>query len=224
MRREFMWMSVALAGALSGCGGNAVNVAYNAVEHKMVLHPNRGDVIKWIDPKGNPVKVDFPAGNPCKKDDPVGTCTINVDAAVVPYDCAGCADPEIVVGSDISILGGAAIASTHIVAADRVPTPVYIQCNSNQIAVYPPEVQIPKATVMAGASVAWLRGGIPPAGKDWKVDGFSTPICSNNPPFQDGNATCNLKTDVAANTYTYNVSLPSCSNTPLMGAKITVTP
>ncbi len=200
-----------LTAVMLGCGTNTVNLVYVPDEHKVILNPKTGMILKWSNPQGNPVPVQFPFGNPCKDaaEPGAGQCTVTVAHARVPYLCDGCADPEIVVGSDISTLGqGNALTGT--------PTPptaiVYMACDRNAVSIYPPNVGIPQSLLGAGATVLWTPGGLSPIGPDWKADNFTSPVCSNNPPFNHGNATCNLKTDLAVGTTaTYTVSAASCS-------------
>jgi len=228
MRREFLWINIILTVALAACNKpDKFNLVLHTVEQKVVLNPKPGDILLWTKPGGEPLTVNFPAGFPCKKEEATaqgsnqvaGKCTIDVASAVVPYECEGCADPEIVVGSDISRQGAVAAG---LRGAPIPPTPVYMRCDGGQIVVYKPEVTFTQAAVAAGASVVWVRG-YPPVGDDWKSYGFSSDICDNGSSFQEGNAVCKLKTTLTAGTTTYNVSSAKCNATPLMGAKITIT-
>jgi hypothetical protein len=219
-------MSLVLAFALTGCGGNTINVVYFPVQQKVVLHPNQGDVIQWKDQMGNPLTtVDFPLGSPCKSADELsrGKCTIAVPNTAsfyqVPYTCAKCTDPEIVVGSNSS----GPLQGTGTSAAAAPTALVQMACVSNQVKIFPTEVTIPKATVAAGATVGWAPGGVPPIADDWKADGFSATICTNSPPFNTSNNTCNLVTSLSPGSTNYTVSSASCNNTSASG-KITITP
>ncbi|HWD00525.1 MAG TPA: hypothetical protein VG456_27400 [Candidatus Sulfopaludibacter sp.] len=217
--QKLLKITLGLVTVLTGCTPNKVNLVYLPDEHKVVLHPDNGTLLTWKDPAGQPVTVTFPFGNPCKPDNAAGQCTINVPNARVPYTCPNCADPEIVVGTDIS---------TGQIPADRdtatAPTAtVFMGCNSNHVSIYPSTVSIPKATVAAGATILWVPGGLTPVGSDWKADSFSASICTNSPPFNHGNAMCTLKTDLAAGSTTYAVSAASCNNTSAPGT-ITITP
>jgi hypothetical protein len=218
MRRDaFVCLSLVLTTVLAGCE-KPVKLLYVSDEHKVVLHPDQGTVLTWAASNGSAVGVTFPFGNPCKENPVTGQCTINVAKARVPYDCTGCADPEIIVGSDISI--GKSPMGTPATTAPPTAT-VYMGCNSNQVAIYPAEVSIPTTTVAAGATVLWVPGGLTPIGTDWTVNGFTVTSCSNNPPFNSGNNTCSLNTNASSTTYT--VSSASCNNSSTSG-RITITP
>jgi len=212
--------------AATGCNNpNTIHVVYSADEQKVILNPHQGDVVQWATPAGAPVTVHFfpPGGTPCKEGaNPVGTCTIAVAKGRALYTCDKCSDPEVVVGSDL----GTMRAPTEMVKAP--PTAKrYIACESSQIVMYDPEghsttdISIP-AGATNGGSILWVGLGNPPL-SDWKADSFSTAVCSNAPPFQPGNATCNLLALPAGTTTNYSVSAPSCSSTPLP-ARITITP
>jgi hypothetical protein len=212
-------MTVILASALTGCGGTTINVVYFPLQQKVVLHPNQGDVIQWKDQAGNPLStVSFPLGSPCKSAAELsqGKCTIAVPNAnsfyQVPYVCGGCTDPEIVVGSNSGPLMGQGAAT--VVAPTAL---VQMACVSSQVTIFPTTVTIPKATVAAGATVGWAPGGVPPIADDWTASGFSTAICTNNPPFNAGNNTCNLMTNLSPGSTTYTVSSASCNNTSAKG-------
>ena len=208
-RNQLLWVSIIFGAMLTGCGPNTVKLVYVNDEQKVILHPDKGTVLQWTDSKGNPVPVNFGFGNPCKTStEPAGgTCTINVDAARVPYDCKDCADPEIIVGTDISIFG---IQPAPASATPPTAT-VYMACNSNQVSIYHTEVTISQKT-LAGASILWLPGGLPtPIGADWKVDNFSSSICTNSPPFNKDNKLCNLNTNLPAGSTTYSVSSAMCN-------------
>jgi hypothetical protein len=222
MRRNQLWVSIIFGAMLTGCGPNIVKLVYVGDEQKVILHPDKGTVLQWTDSKGNPVPVTFGFGSPCRTpDEPAGgKCTIDVDAARVPYDCKDCADPEIIVGSGISIL------STQQAAPLATPptATVYMACNGNQVSIYHTEVTISQKILAAGASTLWAPGGLPtPIGADWKVDNFSSAICTNSPPFNKDNNRCNLNPSLSAGSTTYTVSSAMCNNTSTTG-KVTITP
>jgi hypothetical protein len=189
------------------------------------VNPQKGDVLKWADSKGNPIAVHFIPVRPCS-DNIEGQCTINVDSGRILYTCDHCADPEIVVGSDVSGTlagGGGGVAATPPTAT------LFLTCESNAIKMYDQNgngtstVSIPASTVTAGkASILWQGIGVPVL-TDWQASTFtpSNP-CTQADPFKVGNALCSLKT-TATGTTTYNVTAASCT-TPLNGAQIVVTP
>ena len=220
MRRyQVRWMSLVVSMVLSGCSANTVKLLFIPEENKVVLNPEPGTVLKWAGPKGAQVPVSFPFGNPCKKGtEPVGQCTIDVPSARVPYDCKDCADPEIVVGTEISngLKGGLAAGEMAV-----TPANVYMKCSGSAAAIYPAEIKISKAAA-AGARVLWIDTGLPTIG-EWKADGFSGSICLNSPPFNKTNNTCNLAPNPMPGTTTYTVSSALCNGSSAPG-KITITP
>jgi hypothetical protein len=210
-------MTLVLAGALTGCGSQTINVVYFPLQQKVVLHPNQGDVIQWKDQAGGPLTtVTFPLGSPCKSTAELtqGKCTIAVpnsnSSYQVPYLCTGCTDPEIVVGSN----NGPGPRMDTMAAPTAL---VQMACVSNQVTIFPTAVTIPKATVAAGATVEWVPGGVPPIAADWTASGFSSVICTNGTAFNSNSNTCNLVTTLSPGSTTYTVSSASCKNTSAPG-------
>ena len=208
---------------LAGCQKekpNTVKLLYASDENKVVLNPDKGTVLTWTNREGRPLPVTFGFGSPCSESgSSLSTCTINVDKARVPYTCQGCADPEIVVGTDIS---GSSTGPTPAAFVQPPAGIVYMGCNSNAVAIYMVDTPVPQAVIPAGAKVLFVPGGITPIGPDWKVDGFSAPICTNGASFGAGNGTCTLATTLTAGSTNYNVSSAACNNTSTAG-KITIT-
>jgi hypothetical protein len=219
MRRGFLSMTVVLAGALTGCGGTTINMAYDPLIQEVALHPKQGDLIQWTHENGTAfTTIGFPLGSPCdpKSDIGQGKCTIAVPNAnsfyEVPYTCTNCTDPEIVVGSNSGPLMG---QGTGTAAA---PTAlVGMACVSNQVSIYPPTVTIPNAVMAAGATVEWKPKGVPPIAGDWTASGFSTAICTNGTSFNTSNNTCSLMTNLPLGSTSYTVSSASCNNTSATG-------
>jgi hypothetical protein len=206
MRREFMWTSMALAGALAGCG-NTINVVYSGEEQKVILYPKKGDVIKWTKPGGTPVAVKiFPPTPPfCKEDPASGQCTVALDKGRALYECQGvpCTDPEIEVGSSIGVLGGRVVAP-----ARTPPTSIaYLYCDGDNAVIRPATATFKQNS---GASLLWRSLGNGPP--DWTVDNLQNPICQEIPPFNTGNATCSLKADATAPATTYRATVQGCAN------------
>jgi hypothetical protein len=214
---EILMTALVAMAAMTGCATNTVTLVYEPEEHKVVLHPMKGTVLKWSTADGKPVPVQFPFGNPCKDSTEIeqGQCTISVDKAKVPYLCTGCADPEIVVGTDISPVGHPTVVAAVAAPPNGI---VYMACDAKAASIYPTTVTIPKADLAAGASILWTPGGLTPIPSDWTADNFSSPVCSNSPPFNGANSTCNLKKDLAVGTpVTYTVSSATCGATSAQG-------
>ena len=226
MRRDqFALIGSGLALLLSACGGsgtNTVKLEYMPDDNKVVLNPDQGTVIRWDSATWQGAKgVDFPFGNPCDtSNDAAGQCTISVPKGRVPYLCDNCVDPEIIVGTYPLTNKGKMSNGKAITTA---PTgEVFMACTNNQIAIYPTVVTISQATVAAGATVLWVPGGLNAVGSDWKVDSFSTSICSAA-PYGQSNNTCSLTQSSAPGSSTYIASAASCNNSKTTGT-ITITP
>jgi hypothetical protein len=215
MRLNLTALIVLATMVVTGCSKNTVNLVYFTSQQKIALHPKNGDVLVWTDFNGNAVTtVTFPLGSPCKSDSDLanGRCTIAVpnESALykIPYACAKCVDPEIVVGSE-----------SGVVTTQSAPVPptaeVQAACLKNQVTIYPVTVTLSQTTVGNGAaSVRWTPGGITPVGSDWTTNDLSS-ICSNGPRFNKDNDTCTLYDSAVTTNFT--LSSASCNNTSATG-------
>jgi hypothetical protein len=209
----FAPLIVLLAGLLTGCG-NTIKMMYDPAEQKTVLNPKKGDVIQWN------IDVRFPLANPCTEPSPTKSCSIKTNGGVVPYECSGCSDPEIVIDSATGTISGQSLPPIP-----SPPLPVYIACVSNQVKVSPEELKISKSVVSGGVQILWKASWVEPDPKPvWTVDNFTpSSICTNSPPFNDSTPICNVNPATAAGSTTYRVSINSCGS-PITTPKITITP
>ena len=101
---------VAAGATLGGCGNSRPIVMQVEAGGKIFVRPQKGDVVQWIDANAQAFAVNFPIPglSPCKeKGTSLSTCTVD-KVGVFPYTCVGCADPAVIVGSDVGPLTGTA--------------------------------------------------------------------------------------------------------------------
>lgn len=97
----------------------------------LFLHPKKGDKITWTN-QGQPLAVKFKSPNPCTNanDPAAGTCTIQATSGFYFYDCQGCPDPGIGVGSDV-ILGQSTARSGILPQPYATPPSPKVSCDSS---------------------------------------------------------------------------------------------
>jgi hypothetical protein len=154
MRTQKLWlltMSLVI-GALLMCGCQKTTYYVTASPNqpgKVVLNPRQNDVIQWAG-----VTPNFLGPSPCSADPSNGTCTVNVSEGSYLYSCAGCVDPEVVVGPG----SGSKLSPPQAHATTAVSESVSLWCNNNQVSLAPPAVPF---TAHAGDSleVVWVNTG-----------------------------------------------------------------
>jgi hypothetical protein len=84
---------------------------------KSFVYVNRGDVLKWVNPQGEPKTATFNFGSPCEDKGPtVSTCKIAGIEGFYKYVCDNCLDPGVRVGSK----GGTGVAPVPKPTGDSV--------------------------------------------------------------------------------------------------------
>jgi hypothetical protein len=125
---------------------------------KSFLHPRKGDVVKWQDSAGVAFNVNFPIGSPCTEpNNPTSICTLKQDG-FFPYECTGCADPGLAVGSND---GQKTEAALHPSGAPRDAEAGYVFCDANTKAakVYPSPLVITASTAAGDSKIQWFPLG-----------------------------------------------------------------
>jgi len=196
-----------LLGTLAGCGHNEAQFVFSDVGDPL-LYAKAGDVIKWSH-QGNPLAVNFKYGaNPCTAGDPVGTCKIQATRGEYFYDCQGCADPAIVVGSDVS--GRLTTKGGILPPPYATPKDPKVYCDSGQAKVSQP------ITAKVGDSFE-----IYPVGDITFSVKFLTPTCTQGDSLTNSAPSCTV-IQGAASQPAYPIHIDGCTTDGT--GSLTITP
>jgi len=160
MKNSTLYLITALSlTLLAGCGGSGKTTIQFLAGGKPVVYANKGEVVEWIGADGKALKVKFPVSSPCQEGSLTSTCTTQMEGAF-PYDCTGCSDPGIVVGSDNGGLHGQmkkTMASNAVANAQLG----YIYCDTTTKAakVYPDPLVAAASTASGVSTVQWVPIG-----------------------------------------------------------------
>ena len=160
-RSNLNWMLALGALWLIGCEDKKAPVVMQVQGGgKVFLHPQQGDVVQWKDSSGKAFPVTFPpiGTSPCQESaNPTSTCTLKL-GGVYPYDCAGCADPVIIVGSDGGPLQKAVVLPKGNVL-DSQSGVIYCDAASKAAKVYKDPLQVAASTGGANSKIQWFPYG-----------------------------------------------------------------
>jgi hypothetical protein len=177
---------------------NQIRLQISANDSKVSLVVQRGDVITWAD-----TPAEFKIVDPCAEDKKTSVCTVNRDKGLFRYNCQGCEDPEIVVGSEEPF--------PPIKAASRKPFDIEINiaCVNDTVIV-----ERDKENANDGKVIKWIPvGGTGEYLATWELK-FTNNICEDSSTINQDNPYCKVKAPPAVpNTdYGYTVSSNSCRN------------
>jgi hypothetical protein len=198
MKSWIIAFCVLLLVILTGCRHNEVQVVFSDVGDPL-LYAKAGDVIKWSN-NGKPVAVNFKYGaNPCSAGDAVGTCKIQATQGEYFYDCQGCADPAIVVGSDVSRVMPTAVTGI-LPPPYATPKDPKVYCDAGQTKVSQP------ITAKAGDSFE-----IYPVGDIAFSVNFATGTCNQGDSLKNNASSCTIKIG-ATSQPTYPIHIDKCKD------------
>jgi plastocyanin len=200
---------VAAVATLGGCG-NAQPISPRPIVMqvqtggKIFVRPHKGDVVQWIDANKQAFAVNFfiPGVSPCKEmGASLSTCTVD-KAGVFPYSCVGCADPAVIVGSDVGPLNGTARRPQgSVINADGG----YLYCDASSHAPKASPDPLPAA---GGDTIQWFAAGSNIV--SWNLV-LQAGTCIETTINQD-QPLCNVKAD-APKTQTYSITADACTGT-----------
>jgi hypothetical protein len=204
MRHSFLYLIATLSlASLVGCGSSRKTTIQFLAGGKPVVYALKGDVVQWIGPDGSALPVTFPVGSPCQPGGPASTCTVQ-ETGAFPYECTGCSDPGVVVGSDNGRPPSKAMSSTTV--ADAQLGYVYCDKTTKAAKVYPDPLPAPAATAGGDSTVQWLPlGG---SGISTYAIGVQSGTCKEGMIDQSQDV-CTLV--VGAPSQTYMVTADTCS-------------
>jgi hypothetical protein len=174
---------------------------------RLMVYPQKGDTINWLDEQLNTVKVKFSrkaCSDSIDGNGMVAQCTVNVSAGVYAYSCdnSKCVDPGIGVGSDVIIMGGARKRTTQVADAD-LPSPdtQTVSCDSSN------KVAGDAVTATALNDLEWSTGD-GTVGGSWTIT-VAPGTCSDGSTTLKNGQVCTVK--AGATSQTYQISGSSCS-------------
>lgn len=187
---------------LAGCSSKPIQIIVDQ-GGKPLLHVEKGQVIKWVDHKGDSKKVTFPLKPPCTElegtnNHDTDTCTTNSFEGYAPYICVGCSDPGYDVGSKQHTIEARSVmpAATQAVASVQ-PGAVY--CEGNTSKVYPNPLVAPKSTAENKSVVEWKIA----AGE--AISSFTIQLaagtCEATDTITESNYACTMKTTAISQNY-----------------------
>ena len=207
---------VAAGATLGGCGNpRPINprpiVMQVQAGGKIFARPRKGDVVQWIDANAQAFAVNFPIPglSPCKeKGTSLSTCTVD-KVGVFPYTCVGCADPAVVVGSDVEPQTGTARKPGGSVINAEAG---YLYCDANSHA---PKAYPDPLPAAGGDTIQWFAAGSNIV--SWNL-ALQAGTCSETTINQD-QPVCTVKAD-APKTQTYSITANACTGTGSAGLTI----
>ncbi len=205
MKHIPIWITALSAMLLVGCGNKETILVLAG--GKPLLFPVKGDTVHWVGPDGKTgLPVTFPTGSPCESVSDPTTCKIKLDG-YYPYECTGCGDPGLVVGSDsqVNLLLGTHHMSTSTIANPQVGA---IYCKQNKATIYPDPLSASAPTADSVSTVQWLPAG----GSGIKI--FSITLqngtCKEGTTINQAQNVCTLLVGAPA-TQSYPVTADACS-------------
>lgn len=205
MKHCTIWIITLSVMLLVGCGGNKETILVLA-GGKPVLYPVKGDTVHWVGPDGKTgLPVTFPTGSPCESVSDPTTCKIKLEG-YFPYECTGCGDPGLVVGSDNMLkLLGAQQMSTSVIANPQVGA---IYCKQNKTTIYPDPLSAPATTADSVSTVQWLPAG--GSGITTFTITLQNGTCKEGTTINQAQNVCTLMVGAPA-TQSYPVTADACS-------------
>ncbi len=191
---------------LSGCGGNKMSMVVSPLTGKVVPYPKTGDTIIF------PAGLQFEISTPCDASaTPAADGSVPCKVAVTNstpqpylYDCTGCGDPEVIVGSDSGTLGSAAASPKH--SADSADA---IACTDHTVQIFKPSLSLAQ-----GKTIQWVAVGDQPPHIQhlvaWSITTTPAGICQQD-SIGNQQTQCTLKGDPGAYTYTVASTDPTCT-------------
>jgi plastocyanin len=213
---RFLWTLAFLVvggGALAGCGKQPVVLEVQS-GGKIFLRPKKGDVVRWVGADSQPVAVNFfiPGASPCKETgSSLNTCTVVDTHGVFPYACDGCADPAVVVGSDVPLQGAVGTARKARGAVLNAQAG-YLYCDP---ASHAPKVKPDTLVATGGDTIQWFAAG--PNIVDWSLI-LQSGTC-NESTVNQSQPVCTVRAD-APKSQNYPITADACAGTGSAGLTI----
>jgi hypothetical protein len=212
MKRPFFWLLTTFAGICLcftlACQRKSHIELFIDVGGKVLLHVQKGDVIRWTQGGAGSAGVRFPHGTPCSNADGSATCTVQADRGFYTYECAGCQDPVIVVGSTVFVNQ---FRPTGLAGLTRAAIYTGIYCQAAAAGVAPNPVVADQ-----GDSIRWYGDGVV---TQWKV---TVPAgCANGTTFDQNNPLCTLA-GAAGASYPYTLHADACKVNPDFNGEIQI--
>ena len=154
------WIVALSALCLTGCDTAKPTKILFLAGGKPILFATAGQVVKWVGPDGTTgVSVTFGVNSPCQETGSTNTCTVQSGDGYYPYDCKGCSDPGMVVGSDSGLHGlGTTAMGVQPVANSQVGA-IYCDKTTKAAKVYTDPLVASAATSASNSTVQWLPAG-----------------------------------------------------------------
>jgi hypothetical protein len=198
------WIAAVSLTFLVGCSKQGAVTIQFLAGGKPVLQAQKGDVVKWVGPDGNPLVVNFPVSSPCQEGSMTSTCTPRLPG-LFPYDCTGCSDPGLVVGTTtFEVPSGLKMAPNTIASAQLG----YISCDkATKVAkVYTDPLPAPPSTPGGDSTVQWKKVG--DSGITKFTIGLQPGTCKEG-TIDQSQEVCTLVAGAASQTYT--ITADACS-------------
>jgi hypothetical protein len=170
---------------------------------KLVLNVYKNQVVKWFDGGQQPLRVTFLAAWPCA-DKQTSECRVLQERGEYRYKCAGCKDPEIIVGSDLLLI-----------RRERdLPDPdaeVGLTCKGGNIVIDDGEGDATTVEVKTGQIIQWFSVGAPEEQPgDWALDFGGNTVCKD--PVNYGRPQCTVVASSGKYSYTASTKRQGCNS------------
>lgn len=175
---------------------NKIPMAFDDVG-ELFINPGPKDVITWSN-DGNPLAVKFKGPSPCKTGEPDNTCIVQATRGYYFYDCQGCPDPGIGLGSD-----AAAGLSTK---AGILPPP-YAEPRSSRVSCDAGIAKAEPITFVPGEGDSFLF--LPNGNLTFSIN-FAANTCTQGDVLKNGSA-CTLKPG-ATSQPAYPITVVGCKD------------